>query len=149
MEQSSTNNADNFNNNYQDAGQFNNGGFDSNMGLGGFKPNLPNRNIAMCVILSILTCGIYGLYWFVMLTDEVNTISSEQTASGGMALLFTLLSCGIYNIYWMYKKGQAIDAYNASVGKPGSSNAVLYLVLDIFGLGIVSYCLMQNELNNI
>ena len=30
------------------------------------------RNIALCIIFSLLTCGIYALYWFVKLTDELN-----------------------------------------------------------------------------
>ena len=28
---------------------------------------LPNRNIALAVIFSIITCGIYGVYWFIVL----------------------------------------------------------------------------------
>ena len=28
-------------------------------------------------------------------------------------------------------------------------NAVLYLILQIFGLGIVNYCLIQNDLNKL
>ena len=26
---------------------------------------IPERNIVTCVILSIITCGIYGIYWFI------------------------------------------------------------------------------------
>ena len=32
------------------------------------------RNIALCIILSIVTCGIYGLIWLVFLTDDTNTV---------------------------------------------------------------------------
>lgn len=113
-----------------------------------YKPNFPTRNIAVCVILSLLTCGIYGLYWFVKLTDETNMISSKPTASGVPAILLILFTCGIYGIYWAYQKGKAIDEYNLSSGKGSSNNSVLYLVLTLFGLEIVAYCLMQNELNN-
>ena len=28
-----------------------------------------------------------------------------------------------------------------------SDNSVLYLILSLFGLGIVNYCLIQNDLN--
>lgn len=58
-----------------------------------------NRDIAMCVILSIVTCGIYGLYWFICLTDDSNKVSDmEKTATGGMSLLYTIITCGIYSI---------------------------------------------------
>ena len=32
-------------------------------------------------------------------------------------------------------------------GKDISDNSVLYLVLSLFGLAIVNYCLIQNDLN--
>lgn len=46
-----------------------------------------NRNIALCIILSLVTCGIYGWYWFVCLTDDTNTISGEPGTSGVVALV--------------------------------------------------------------
>ena len=32
-------------------------------------------------------------------------------------------------------------------GKDISDNSVIYLLLGLFGLGIVNYCLIQNDLN--
>ena len=34
-------------------------------------------------------------------------------------------------------------------GKPIENNSVLYLVLSLFGLGIVNYCLIQSDLNKL
>ena len=98
-----------------------------------------------CIILSIVTCGIYGIYWFITLTDDTNEVSGTPTASGGMALLFTIITSGIYGIYWFYKLGQKIDT---AVGDSGN-RSVLYLILGLFGLGIVSYALAQSELNKL
>lgn len=33
---------------------------------------MKKRNIALSIIFTLITCGIYGLYWFVCLTDETN-----------------------------------------------------------------------------
>ena len=110
-------------------------------------PKVPERNIVTCVILSILTCGIYGIYWFICMTDEVNAINYENGTTGGMAFLFTILTCGIYGLYWAYRMGQKIYEAGKIYNKPTGDNAILYLVLSIFGLGIVNYCLMQNDLN--
>lgn len=108
------------------------------------------KNIATCVILSIVTCGIYAIIWFIGLTDDSNRVSNEAGAtSGGMAFVLTLVTCGIYSIYWIYKRGVIIDNYYASKNMPRPNNAVIYLVLTLFGLGIVSYCLLQSELNKI
>lgn len=108
---------------------------------------IKKRNIALCVIFSIITFGIYGIYWFVKLTDESNDVSGTPTASGGKAFLFTLITCGIYGIYWYYKLGEKIDTAKSNRGEASSNSSVIYLILGIFGLGIVAYCLAQNELN--
>lgn len=74
--------------------------------------HIEQRNIALCIILSIITCGIYGLYW-------------------------------------IYKQGDNLDQIKASRGLPAGNSGILYLILAIVGLSIVSYALMQNELNQL
>lgn len=108
-----------------------------------------NRNIAMCIILSIVTCGIYGLYWMVKLNDETITLSGTQGAGGGMVILLTIVTCGIYGFYWNYKLGERLDIIAANNGRPASSKAVMFLILSLFGLGIVNYALAQSEINTI
>lgn len=31
------------------------------------------RDIALAIIFTLITCGIYGIYWFFKLNDDVNT----------------------------------------------------------------------------
>lgn len=108
------------------------------------------RDIVVAIILSIVTCGIYGLYWFVCLTDDVNRLAGRgDGTSGGMALVFTLITCGIYGYYWAYKMGTSLDEVNSQRGFIPSNRGIVYLVLFIFGLGIVSYALMQDEINKL
>ena len=111
------------------------------------KVVLPERNIVVAIILSIVTCGIYGLYWFVKLTDEAKTVSNGTNANGVLAVVYTILTCGIYSIYWSYKMGQNMHTAGKMHNKNISDNSVIYLVLSIFGLGIVNYALIQNDLN--
>ena len=109
---------------------------------------MKERNVALCIVLSLVTCGIYGLYWFVCLTDDSLYISKEDGASGVMALVFSIITCGIYSLYWSYKMGDRIDIGKSNYNIPGgSNNGILYLVLSFFGLGIISWALMQSELN--
>ena len=108
------------------------------------------RNIAVCIILSIVTCGIYGLYWLYSMAEDMKTVTGDANAtSGGVLILLTIITCGIYLWYWMYKQGCQIDAIKTARGIPSSSTGVIYLVLCIFELGIVAYALLQNELNNL
>ena len=102
-----------------------------------------NRNIALCIIFSIITCGIYGIYWFICLTNDLNSLTSDDyQTSGGVAFLLTLITCGIYGFYWAYKMGSKVDTL-----KPNSNHTILFLVLQIFGLAIVNYCIMQSAIN--
>ena len=129
------NNAYNANNTYGNTGYNNN-----------FQQNsvITPRNIPLCVILSIVTCGIYGIYWMIKLNDEINALAGEPYAtSGGMVFLLSIVTCNIYNLYWMYKMGERTDRINRI---QGNSN-ILYLVIGILGFGIVNYCLMQDAIN--
>ena len=111
---------------------------------------MKERNVVTAVILSIVTCGIYAIYWFIVMTDDVKAAAKDdQIASGGVAFLFTLLTCGIYGIYWAYKMGELMAKAQADRGMTVKNNAVLYLILELFGLGIIDSVLIQNDLNEI
>lgn len=102
------------------------------------------RSIVTAILLTILTCGIYSLYWFVVLTNDMNKASGRLSdTNGGMALLFSLLTCGIYTYYWAYKLGEKRDI----VAGENASSSLVYLVLSIFGFGIIAYALAQDAIN--
>ena len=106
---------------------------------------ITRRSIGLAIVLSIITCGIYALYWIVKINDDVNALSGEtQATSGGMVLLLSIVTCGIYELYWLYKMGERCDRIK---GNASGSNNVVYLILGIFGLSIVSLCLIQDTLN--
>ncbi len=109
---------------------------------------IKKKEIVTCIILTIITCGIYGIVWFVNLTDDAAKVSEDTDAtSGGMAFLLTLVTCGIYSYFWSYQMGKRIYNAKMKAGLTANDNSVLYLVLNLFGLGIVNYCLMQSDLN--
>ena len=114
------------------------------------EKRIERRDIALSLILSIITCGIYGIIWFVNLTNDVKTASKDETLQSGIvALLLTIVTCGIYSFYWAYKMGKAMSTAKINNGLNGDDNAILYLILEILGLGIVTHCLIQNDLNSI
>lgn len=72
---------------------------------------IQRRSIVVCILLSLVTCGIYGLYWLACLANDTNTASGRNNdTSGGMVVLLSIITCNIYQIYWMYKAGEKIDA---------------------------------------
>lgn len=135
-----------------------------NMGAVPPQPNMPQytgtpipptggveqKNIALCIILSLVTCGIYNLYWLYTLTEDVKKLSNNPNGtSGGIVILLSIVTCSIYLWYWMYKQGDTIDQVKQSRGIASSNTGILYLILGIVGLSIVSNALMQNEINNL
>ena len=104
------------------------------------------RNIALCIVFSIITCGIYGLYWIYKLNEEINELAQDPTATGGgLVILFSIITCGIYALYWAYKMGQKCD----EIKQVNGSSGILFLILHLFGLGIVAEALMQDTINKV
>ena len=112
---------------------------------------MEKRNIAVAIILTIVTCGIYGIYWFIVMTNDANktTEKPEEQTSGGVAFLLSFITCGIYGWYWAYKQGEKLDAAAEKNGMPRDSRSVLYLILSLIGFSIIAYALMQDTLNKI
>lgn len=96
---------------------------------------IKRKNIALCILFSILTCGIYYLFWFVSIANDVNKLDEDKgnrELSGGMVLLFTILTCGIYGIYWAYKTGERIDGIKNRRRIPTSNKTgITYLFLQL------------------
>lgn len=106
------------------------------------------RSIPLCIVLSLITCGIYLLYWFVCVTDEVNEVTQEYDTSGIVSLLLTIITCGIYGLYWGYKMGDKLDRSRMRNHISTSAFPIIFLVLNLFGLTIVSCAIIQSELNH-
>lgn len=106
------------------------------------------RDILTTILLSIVTCGIYGIVWFVMLTDDCGKASGDKSITGITSILFTILTCGIYYYYWSYQMGKRIATAQSKRNLPVTDNSTLYLVLSILGLGIINEVLIQTDLNH-
>ena len=112
---------------------------------------MTKRSIPLAIVLSFITVGLYALYWVYTLTEDAHAAAGERTtASGGMVILFSFLTCGIYSLYWLYKMGETIIMAKQKRGMAVDTNLpIIYLVLALFGFGIISYALMQSALNDI
>ena len=110
---------------------------------------MKKRNVALCVILTIITCGIYGLYWMAQINNCVNELADPpKKTGGGVAVLLTIVTLGIYGFYWVYKMGGLLDAALAKRSMPTQNRSVIYLILQVIGLGFVGWILMQSTINS-
>ena len=113
-------------------------------------PTIQKRNLGLYIVLTIVTCGLFGLYWSCTLNDDTNKVSGHSEAMGGVAaLLLSIVTCGIYSLIWMLNMGTRIDEVKTKRGIPSGNSGVLYLVLAVVGLGFISEILLQSELNKL
>lgn len=103
---------------------------------------LVKRSVASCIILSLITCGIYSLFWWANLHNDFAKENNEN-ANGLMVIVLSIITCGIYGAVWFYKMGNKIEKLG------GKNEGVLYLILYLIGLGLVSFALMQTQENEL
>lgn len=104
--------------------------------------NIQGRKLATACILTIITLGIYGIYWMIKLNNEINELAGEPEAtSGGMVILYIIITCGLYSVYWYYKMGQRCNVIEGTTG-----NEVLLIILSIF-CPIMADAIMQDKIN--
>lgn len=104
---------------------------------------LKNRNVALCIILSFITCGIYQIYWLYNLIRDTRVLGAPAIVESNG--LMTLLCCTPFVYYWYYVAGKAFDDRGGS--SLGNNTAMLFLVFGLLGFGIVNYAVMQSEIN--
>lgn len=109
--------------------------------------NFEKKDIALCVVFSIITFGIYGIFWLYLIIKNIKILNKEQPEAIGELLLNMFIP--FYSIYWVYTRGKKMFFAAKNRGLNIVDNSVIYLILSLFGLSIVVYCLMQNDFNSI
>ena len=107
---------------------------------------IEKREVAIAIILSLVTCGIYAFYWQYMLYDSLYK-ATNRPSNAGVDVLLGIITCGIYFLYMLYKCGRMESEAAAMYRLPEKDEAALYLILGIFGLSIVSMAIMQSNIN--
>jgi hypothetical protein len=106
------------------------------------------RSIVADVILTVITCGIYGLYWQYKQMETLNRWLRRDDYSFVLWLLLSILTCGIFAIYYEYKMARGIvEIQEQNNFRVTRDLPLICLVLAIFGLGFVSLAVQQSEIN--
>jgi len=108
-----------------------------------------DRSVVLLILFTIITCGVYFIYWMYAITEEVNSYLGDNDTSGGLVVLFGIITCGIYTFYWYYKMGKRISYCQEKASVRVADDSVVLLILSIFGLSIISAAIIQSNLNNI
>jgi hypothetical protein len=105
-------------------------------------------NVATDVVLSIVTCGIYNLFWQARQFRTLNAFQGTTEFRFWSWFLLTLVTCGVYHVYTQYRMGAVITEINRRIERPPNENlALISLLLSIFGLVLVADAIQQSEIN--
>lgn len=108
---------------------------------------LEERNIILAVIFSIITIGIYFIYWMNKVANTIKIMDGDFSGAAAETVLFFLVP--FYNIYWVYTRGRKIaEVANRKWHYHRIQDESLpYLLVSVFLGNLVVIAIMQNDIN--
>ena len=106
------------------------------------------RSVATVIILSIVTCGIYSLYWFWVAIKELYEAGHKSIGNLEPVIQFILIFVYVGGIFFAINADANLNEARAQKGIAAVDNKVLYIILAIV-CPIVMVALVQNEMNKL
>jgi hypothetical protein len=111
---------------------------------------MQRRDLVLSIILTVVTCGIYKLFWMYQLGNDIAMLRGDDQPKPMTDLLLTLVTCGLWYFVVSYRWAQLLnDVVGQRGGRVDSNFPGLCLVLAIFSYGVVDLALMQNMMNDL
>ncbi len=105
-------------------------------------------SIAIGILLSLVTCGLYGLYWQYKQMAVLNAWLGREDFSFLLWFFLSLITCGIFAIYYEHKMAKGINEIQEGRHfRVNNDLAIICLLLSIIGLALVSLAIQQGEIN--
>lgn len=106
------------------------------------------RNPALVLVLSVITCGLYAIYWMYCARREVRDYLADAAISPGLDLLLAII-CFPFVYVWYYRMGRDVARMQTKAGLPVKDQSILLLILAFFGLGLVGNFIIQDDMNEV
>jgi len=105
------------------------------------------RSPVSIVVFSILSCGIYFVWWIYTFSTELKSFLNNNEINPGMETFLSLI-CFPYLVYWFYKAGKYVNSVRRKSGLNIDEDAsLLPVILAVFGLAVVSAAVLQSTIN--
>ena len=110
--------------------------------------HINKRRIGVSLLLTIITLGIYQIYWLYLLVKNTRAIQNDDSSC--TAEMLCLVFVPFYSLYWWFTRGKIVKDKFAENGYSAVGNGIVYLILAaFFELSIVSMAIMQNDFNTL
>lgn len=104
--------------------------------------------IGLGILITILTCGIYGLFWQYKQMKVLNAWLGREEYDFILWLFLSVITCGIYAIYYEYKMAKGINEVQARHGLLVNQDlALICILLSVVGIGVASIAIQQADIN--
>lgn len=97
---------------------------------------MKKRSVGGVVVLSIITLGIYAIYWMVATKGEMNSQGANIPTAW-------LIIVPIANIWWTWKYAEGVERVTSG----GLSAGVAFLLLWL--LGLIGMAIVQSAFNKV
>jgi hypothetical protein len=109
-------------------------------------PNFKNDPIVV-LILSIVTCGLYLIYWNVKTAEVLNAVTGREVLSQPIAIFSGC--CSPVHLYFYYVVAQdALPKLYEATSQPQRDQTVLLMILGFF-FPMVAAMIVQGEVNKL
>ena len=103
------------------------------------NPMVKRRDMLIQVLLFIITCGIYGVYWFYQTSVEMKNLADDPDASPG--LWTVLLFVPLVGFYAHYKYSDLFE----DISDEAMNRWILFLLWIVFCPAV--WFIVQTDLN--
>lgn len=108
------------------------------------------RSIVTGILITLITCGIYGLYWQFKQMATLNAWLGRNEYSFWLWFFLCILTCGIFGLYYEYKMACGINEIQTDKGMYADQNLpIICVALALFGVGIASLAIQQYQINKL
>jgi hypothetical protein len=113
---------------------------------------LTERNPVVVVVLSLLTCSLYGFYWLYVTTKELKEETGDERLDPTVDLLLAIVTFGLWGIYAAWRNAdiahRALVARGVAHQDRSAMIAGFGIATYFFGLAwLVSVALLQEDYN--
>ena len=127
----------------------------NSISVNGNKSKIEYRRFWKYLLLGIVTCGIYGIYYFYGYVKDLNKVcegDGKESKNYIVVLLLSMITCGIYGLYWWYAQGERLyhiaPKYRVKVREKGG-DILLWEILGCtimpgIGMMVVTYIMVDN-----
>lgn len=116
--------------------------------------NMVRRESWLPAVLTLVTCGVYYVYWQYITTEELKNATGREDLNPVTDLIITLVCCGFWSIYVQYRNAQIVHEVFVARGTPHEDKSTMVLLMHaltaVNGVtGLIAIMLLQDEYNKL